>query len=121
MDPSNTPTPSPALTASESSDSDEVNSLSARVYFGPILSPEKKFVVQDIALRAVHKSGVLDSPVRRSPRLSTHPTSPLQSEDPFSPQACDSEAKDGKNEEDGITCVLPGEDIPTENDLQDGG
>jgi len=111
---------SPPLTASESSDTDEVNSSSARVYFGPILSPEKKFIVQNIARRAAHKSGAFGSPIRRSPRLSSLPLSHFQSNNAVSLPACDDGAQDGVEGVEELTYDLPGEDTPTENDLQDG-
>ncbi|KAH7916067.1 hypothetical protein BJ138DRAFT_1053698 [Hygrophoropsis aurantiaca] len=56
---------------SETSDSDAVNSANARVYFGPLQSPEKKFLTQDIARRTLHLVGG-SSPPRRSPRFSAY-------------------------------------------------
>lgn len=54
-------TPSPAV----SEDEDAVNTESARIYFGPITSPEKKFALQHDPTRR--------TPIRRSKRLSTAP------------------------------------------------
>ncbi|KAI6109176.1 hypothetical protein EDD16DRAFT_47430 [Pisolithus croceorrhizus] len=59
-----------ALSASESSDTDEVNSSTARVYFGPILSPEKKFIAKSTVRQTTYEFDALGTPLRRSPRLS---------------------------------------------------
>ncbi|KAI6005958.1 hypothetical protein EDD15DRAFT_2359080 [Pisolithus albus] len=67
------------LSASESSDTDEVNSSTARVYFGPILSPEKKYFVQSTARQRRYESDALATPLRRSPRLSPAASPRLQS------------------------------------------
>jgi hypothetical protein len=54
-------------TCSSVSSTDDVNNPAARVYFGPIQSPERLL----IATQASHKRNNLQStPVRRSPRLS---------------------------------------------------
>ncbi|KAL4074454.1 hypothetical protein V8B97DRAFT_1689036 [Scleroderma yunnanense] len=116
MDPSNSTTRySPPLTASESSDTDEVNSSSARVYFGPVLSPEKKFIVHSVARRAAHKSGAFGTPVRRSPRLSAHPSPRLPSKDALSVPVYDGDDQDDTGSVNEGTSDLPGEDTP-END-----
>ena len=65
--------PSPA--SSLASDTDAYNTADARLYFGPLRSPEKKFhpmVECPDALHPPHSR----SPLRRSPRLSTpcHPS-----------------------------------------------
>ncbi|KAI6108962.1 hypothetical protein EV401DRAFT_392972 [Pisolithus croceorrhizus] len=59
-----------ALSASESSDTDEVNSSTARVYFGPILSPEKKFIAKSTVRQTTYQFDALGTQLRRSPRLS---------------------------------------------------
>ncbi|KIK31228.1 hypothetical protein PISMIDRAFT_20616 [Pisolithus microcarpus 441] len=68
-----------ALSASESSDTDEVNSSTARVYFGPVLSPGKKYIVQSTARQRTYESDALSTPLRRSPRLSPAASPHLQS------------------------------------------
>ena len=60
------PTPQSPTCSSISSTDDDVNNSAARVYFGPIQSPEKLLIAQ-----ATHKRNIVSpSPVRRSPRLS---------------------------------------------------
>ncbi|KIO13346.1 hypothetical protein M404DRAFT_571455 [Pisolithus tinctorius Marx 270] len=82
MDPSTSSTDcSLADKASETSDTDEVNSSTARVYFGPILSPEKKLIAQSTAQQRVYKFDAFDAPLRRSPRLSRAASPRLQSPD----------------------------------------
>jgi hypothetical protein len=57
--------PSPTSSSLTSLD-DEVNNPAARVYFGPIQSPERILIAE-----ATHKRNNLSSlPVRRSPRIS---------------------------------------------------
>ncbi|TCD69712.1 hypothetical protein EIP91_006479 [Steccherinum ochraceum] len=63
-DPKPSPAPSTPL-SSLSDDSDAVNSSDARIYFGPVLSPEKK-----LALDPANRK---QTPVRRSSRLSSVP------------------------------------------------
>ena len=59
-------TPQSPTCSSIASIDDDVNNPAARVYFGPIQSPEKLLIAQ-----ATHKRNNLSSmPVRRSPRLS---------------------------------------------------
>jgi hypothetical protein len=59
-------TPHSPTCSSVSSTDDDVNDPAARVYFGPIQSPERLLIAQ-----ATHKRNNLQStPVRRSPRLS---------------------------------------------------
>ena len=77
-------TPQSPTCSSASSTDDDVNNPAARVYFGPIQSPERLL----IATQATHKRNSLSSiPVRRSPRLSA-----LQS-----PQQRASPVKEGKS------------------------
>lgn len=65
-------TPQSPTCSSISSTDDDVNNPAARVYFGPIQSPERLL----IATQATHKRNSLQSiPVRRSPRLSAHQSS----------------------------------------------
>lgn len=65
-------TPQSPTCSSISSTDDDVNNPAARVYFGPIQSPERLL----IATQATHKRNNLQSiPVRRSPRLSAHQSS----------------------------------------------
>src|SRR6267154_1907777 len=60
-------TPQSPTCSSISSTDDDVNNPAARVYFGPIQSPERLL----ISTQATHKRNNLQSiPVRRSPRLS---------------------------------------------------
>jgi hypothetical protein len=60
-------TPQSPTCSSISSTDDDVNNPAARVYFGPIQSPERLL----IATQSTHKRDSLQSiPVRRSPRLS---------------------------------------------------
>ena len=60
-------TPQSPSCSSISSKDDDVNNPAARVYFGPIQSPERLL----IAAQATHKRNNLQPiPVRRSPRLS---------------------------------------------------
>ena len=60
-------TPQSPTCSSVSSTDDDVNNPAARVYFGPIQSPERLL----IATQATHKRNNLQSiPVRRSPRIS---------------------------------------------------
>lgn len=72
---------SPA-SSSSGSDSDAVNTTSARVYFGPIQSPEKKLiqVINPVTSRyRTPNSGTNTSPLRRSVRFpSPVPWSPSQ-------------------------------------------
>ncbi|KAI0256677.1 hypothetical protein BJV78DRAFT_299409 [Lactifluus subvellereus] len=69
---------SPASSSSSSLD-DEINNPAARVYFGPIQSPERILIA-----KAAHRQNNLSSlPVRRSPRLSalqSPPKPPLEGE-----------------------------------------
>ncbi|KAI6036601.1 hypothetical protein BKA83DRAFT_4165227 [Pisolithus microcarpus] len=58
-----------ALSASESSDTDEVNSSTAR----------KKYIVQSTARQRTYESDALSTPLRRSPRLSPAASPHLQS------------------------------------------
>lgn len=82
MDPSTSSTDcSLADKASETSDTDEVNSSTARVYFGPILSPEKKLIAQSTAQQRAYKFDAFVAPLRRSPRLSRAASPRLQSPD----------------------------------------
>ncbi|KAF8077967.1 hypothetical protein FPV67DRAFT_23274 [Lyophyllum atratum] len=62
--------PSPA--SSSASDSDAFNTANARIHFGPLMSPEKKFG-PILARRSTLHPGLSQSPLRRSPRLSTPP------------------------------------------------
>ena len=65
-------TPQSPTCSSVSSTDDDVNNPAARVYFGPIQSPERLL----IATQATHKRNNLQSiPVRRSPRISALQTS----------------------------------------------
>lgn len=60
------PAPQSPTCSSISSTDDDVNNPTARVYFGPIQSPEKLLIAE-----ATHRRNNLSpSPVRRSPRLS---------------------------------------------------
>jgi hypothetical protein len=62
------PIPQSPTSSSLSSLDDEINDTSARVYFGPIQTPERRLIA---AAAATHKRNDLSSmPVRRSPRLS---------------------------------------------------
>lgn len=97
---------SPASDYDSASDSDAVNTASARVYFGPLTSPEKRKTV--VARRRtlhpdIHNS---ESPRRRSPRLSVlyTSTSPLKDH-----------SEGNQANEDG------GDDSGVENDGDDGG
>lgn len=110
------PTWSSPLTTSEASDSDGVNSSTARVFFGPVKSPEKKLIAREIARRAADPGGY-STPVRRSPRLSRLP--------PFQGQLKD--AEDTERDVDGADDgglqdepQSPGEDTPENDVLQDG-
>ena len=59
-------TPQSPTCSSISSLDDDVNNPAARVYFGPIQSPEKRLIAQ-----ATHnRTNLSPMPVRRSPRLS---------------------------------------------------
>ena len=72
-------TPQSPTCSSISSTDDDVNNPAARVYFGPIQSPEKLL----IAAQATHKRNNLSSiPVRRSPRLSALQSSQQRASSP---------------------------------------
>ena len=58
---------SPASSSSSASDSDGFNTESARLYFGPLKTPERKFVASNQRLFPPVEA----SPLRRSPRLSS--------------------------------------------------
>lgn len=83
--------------SSGESDSDAFNTTLARIHFGPVTSPEKRFIeARPDLLKPVP---VRSSPLRRSPRLS----SPLPSEfTPDSPKsAVRNEEEAGSEEENG--------------------
>ncbi|GLB34975.1 hypothetical protein LshimejAT787_0205400 [Lyophyllum shimeji] len=71
---------SPSPASSTSSDNDDVfNTADARVHFGPLRSPEKKFGTNATRRNTIHL-GLSGSPLRRSPRLSApQPRSPSPS------------------------------------------
>ncbi|EIW85204.1 hypothetical protein CONPUDRAFT_150038 [Coniophora puteana RWD-64-598 SS2] len=72
----------PVSPSGSSSDSNEDNSSSARVYFGPMQSPEKKFLAQEEARQSLQVP-LSPSPLRRSPRFSgVPPSTPQQTTDP---------------------------------------
>lgn len=72
-------TPQSPTCSSISTTDDDVNNPAARVYFGPIQSPEKLL----IAAQATHKRNNLSSiPVRRSPRLSAIQSSQQRTSSP---------------------------------------
>ncbi|KII88549.1 hypothetical protein PLICRDRAFT_628228 [Plicaturopsis crispa FD-325 SS-3] len=90
-------TNSPGSTGS-ASDSDAVNTTSARIYFGPLTSPEKKFVPNVARRRTLTPS----SSIRRSPRLSTPgPASPRPDEhsDDSGGEQKDDDAENNREEE----------------------
>ncbi|RDB21062.1 hypothetical protein Hypma_011585 [Hypsizygus marmoreus] len=60
-------------TSSSASDSDAFNTADARIHFGPLRSPEKKFVPALAARSSTLHPVSLRSPLRRSPRLSRSP------------------------------------------------
>jgi hypothetical protein len=64
-------------TPSSPYDSDAYNTANARIHFGPLRSPEKKFVPM-VGRPSTLRPGPVDSPLRRSPRLSSpRPRSPF--------------------------------------------
>jgi len=73
--------PSSPISDLSSSDSDAYNTASARIHFGPLRSPEKKFVPIADRRKTLQPNNLrMISPLRRSPRLSTQvPGSPIMS------------------------------------------
>jgi len=69
----NNTTPASSPASSSGSDSDVVNTASARVYFGPFQSPEKKLIHQiihsDVSRRHTLNPGDDGSPQQRSARF----------------------------------------------------
>jgi hypothetical protein len=73
-------TTSTSSASSSTSDSDAYNTESARLYFGPVKTPERKFVAKNrrlLPLQVPHS-------LRRSPRLSSQPPNTLSTLDPES-------------------------------------
>lgn len=64
--------------SSSASDSDAYNTESARIYFGPLKTPERKFVATSMHLFPPP----IESPLRRSPRLSSPRTRSVTPADP---------------------------------------
>ncbi|KIJ69444.1 hypothetical protein HYDPIDRAFT_36506 [Hydnomerulius pinastri MD-312] len=115
METTDTPaTNSPASTISETTDTDAVNSSVARVYFGPLQSPEKHFIAHDVARRRALKAGAFGSPVRRSPRLSVLPPPPPPQDGRDTPDQ-DEQSDDDSDSINDVTAQLSREDTP-END-----
>lgn len=114
MEMNNDTTNSPAST--ETSDSDTVNCSTARVYFGPVQSPEKRLIASGVARRCA----ALDSPLHPSslPALSALP----------SPQAIPDTPDEGdeRSDEDGdeisdVAAHLSREDTPENDPLSQNG
>ncbi|KAF9227944.1 hypothetical protein BS17DRAFT_746939 [Gyrodon lividus] len=113
--PSTTSSPTSTVSDISISDTDAVNSSSARVYFGPLQSPEKKFIARDIVQRQALKVGAFGSPVRRSPRLFCLPPSQPQQD---GRNTHDQDGKSDNDDSDSINDVaaqLSREETP-END-----
>ncbi|KAF9246538.1 hypothetical protein BU15DRAFT_70618 [Melanogaster broomeanus] len=104
------PPPSP-LTDISDTDTDDINSSSERVYFGPLQSPEKKFIARDIARRQALKVGAYGSTVRRSPRLSGLPPLPLP-QGTRSTREQDEESDNDSDSINDVTAQLSREETP---------
>lgn len=79
----NNGTASPAL--SSSSDSDAFNGESARLHFGPLSSPERRFVAEQVSLFPPPQI----TPLRRSPRLSSPRPPSINPQDAYSTEDSD--------------------------------
>jgi len=108
------PIPSSPTSSSLTSLDDEVNNAAARVYFGPIQSPERILIAE-----ATHKRNNLSSlPVRRSPRISA-----LQnSQNYYSPSGKEAKAAGPTSgEQRGLQMALPSTPPGSDDDnSQDG-
>ncbi|KAG0707786.1 hypothetical protein DFH29DRAFT_895353 [Suillus ampliporus] len=104
-------TNSPAST--ETSDSDAVNCSTARVYFGPVQSPEKRLIAGE-ATRRRALNGTVDSPLRSSGLPAFHaPPSPQEITD--APDEEDERSDEDADEISDVAAHLSREDTP-END-----
>jgi hypothetical protein len=112
-------TNSPTSTVSDTSDTDAVNSSSARVYFGPLQSPEKKFIARDVVRRQALKAGAFGSPVRRSPRLSCLPP-PRPPQDGRDTRDQDEQSDDDSDSINDVTAQLSREETPENDRPADG-
>lgn len=79
----NNSTASPAL--SSTSDSDTFNKESARLHFGPLTSPERRLVAQQVSLFPLPQI----TPLRRSPRLSSPRPPSINPQDAYSTEDSD--------------------------------
>ncbi|KIL00419.1 hypothetical protein PAXRUDRAFT_8226 [Paxillus rubicundulus Ve08.2h10] len=109
-----TNSPTSTATGSDTSDTDAVDSSSPRVYFGPLQSPENKFIARDVVRRQALKTGAFGSPVRRSPRLSCLPP-PQPPQDGRNIRDQDEGSDDDSDSMNDVTAQLSREETP-END-----
>lgn len=79
----NNGTTSPAL--SSTSDNDAFNTESARLHFGPVTSPERRLVAQQVSLFPPLQT----TPLRRSPRLSSPRQPSINPQDAYSTEDSD--------------------------------
>ncbi|KAG1756805.1 uncharacterized protein EDB91DRAFT_1076736 [Suillus paluster] len=103
-------TNSPAST--ETSDSDAVNCSTARVYFGPVQSPEKRLIASEVTRRRA-LNGAVDSPIRSSRLSAFHVPSSQEITDV--PDEEDERSDEDADEISDVAAHLSREDTP-END-----
>jgi len=109
----NDTTNSPAST--EASDSDAVNCSTARVYFGPVQSPEKRLIASGVA----RKCAALDSPLHPS-SLFTLPALPSSQATDDTPHE-GNERSDEDADEVSVAAHLSRDDTPENDPLSQNG
>jgi hypothetical protein len=104
-----------------STDSDTVNCSTARVYFGPVQSPEKRLIASEVTRRRALNIDIVDSPLRPLGLPALHHAPPSPQEIMHAPDEGDEQSDADADEIFDVAAHLSREDTPENDPLGQNG